>query len=112
MEEGVEEVKRGNETIENTTETFQDIMVHTEKVSTTVENFKKVLEELSKGMEDINNAVILVSKISQETSSGTETVLASTEEQEAYLESIEESTKNLKTMSNQLAEIIKEFKIN
>ena len=111
MKEGVSEVEKGNETIEKTSTTFKDIMSNTVMVTNTVENFNTILEELSRSMEDINCAFIEVSQISQETASGTQTVLASTEEQGTYLQAIQVSTEQLKLMSEQLAEIISEFYI-
>lgn len=112
MNEGIDEVNKGNETIEKTASTFQNIMDHTGQVSDTVENFNSVVEELSKGMESIGEAILKVRDVSQETASGTQTVLASTEEQQAYIQSINESAENLKIMSEKLGEIIKEFKVD
>lgn len=112
MKEGIDEVNKGNETIEKTTSTFRNIMDHTGQVSNTVENFNSVVEELSKGMESIGEAILKVRYVSQETASGTQTVLASTEEQQAYIQSINESAENLKIMSEKLGEIIKEFKVD
>ena len=63
-------------------------------------------------MESIGEAILKVRDVSQETASGTQTVLASTEEQQAYIQSINESAENLKIMSEKLGEIIKEFKVD
>lgn len=112
MKEGIDEVNKGNETIERTTSTFKNIMDHTGQVSNTVENFNSVVEELSNGMKNIGEAILKVSYVSKETASGTQTVLASTEEQQAYIQSINEYAENLKIMSEKLGEIIKEFKVD
>lgn len=109
MEVGVSEVERGIEVIEKITTTFEDIMNNTVTVSQTAKDFDKVLKELSSSMEGINNSFMEVSQISKVTTSGTQTVLSNTEEQGAYLQSIQCSTEQLKEMSEELLNIINEF---
>lgn len=109
MEVGVSEVEKGIEVIQGITKTFEDIMNNTITVSQTAKDFDMVLKKLSSSMEDINNSIMEVSQISKVTSSGTQTVLSNTEEQTAYLQSIQCSTEHLKEMSEELLTIINEF---
>ncbi|MTI46781.1 methyl-accepting chemotaxis protein [Sporosalibacterium faouarense] len=111
MEDGIDEVDKGNQVIENTTVSFGNIMTETTKVATAVGDFTSIVEELSSGMEDIERAISQVSSVSQQTASGTQTVLASTEEQQSALHHINESTGVLNEMANKLESLIKQFKI-
>ncbi|WP_425446290.1 methyl-accepting chemotaxis protein [Dethiothermospora halolimnae] len=111
MEEGINEVNKGNEVMENTTKSFKNIIDETDKVVDVVENFTYVVKELSTGMESIEKAINDVSAISEQTATGTQTILASTEEQESAMEHIKNSTEELDKMADRLNGIVREFKI-
>lgn len=111
MDEGINEVDRGRKIINNTTKSFNNIIAETDKVSRIVEDFYGIVEELSQAMKGIETSFIQVGEISQETASGTQTVLASTEEQKSVIHQINESAEKLHDMANRLNTLIKGFKL-
>ncbi|WP_427338086.1 methyl-accepting chemotaxis protein [Caloranaerobacter sp. DY30410] len=111
MDEGINEVDRGREIINNTTKFFNNIIAETNKVSNIVEEFYGIVEELSQEMNEIETAFVQVGEISQETASGTQTVLASTEEQQSIIHQINESAEKLRDMAYRLDTLIKGFKL-
>lgn len=112
MEDGIIEVEKGNEVIDKSTKSFMNIVEENEKVLRGVEEFSAIVEELSMNMKDIEDSVSQVSVVSQETASGTQTVLASTEEQQSAVHQINQIAEELDEMSDKLEGLIKEFKIN
>ncbi|MGF7059814.1 methyl-accepting chemotaxis protein [Brassicibacter mesophilus] len=112
MEEGIAEVNKGNQVIDKTTKSFSNIVDETDKVFKGVEDFAVIVEELSENMKVIESSISQVSAISQETASGTQTVLASTEEQQSAIHQINQSAEELNEMAEKLEDMIKEFKID
>ncbi|KGG81220.1 hypothetical protein Y919_01555 [Caloranaerobacter azorensis H53214] len=112
MDEGINEVDRGREIINNTTKSFNNIIDETNKVSSIVKEFYGIVEELSQEMKEIETAFIQVGEVSQETASGTQTVLASTEEQQSIIHQINESAEKLRDMACRLDMLIKGFKLD
>ena len=110
MDSGIKEVNKGTEVIENTTHTFNNINDETNKVRNIVEEFSNIVTDLTTGMEDIEESIRNVSAVSEQTAAGTQEVLASAEEQQAAIEYVEELANKLNDMSDDLVDIIKEFK--
>ncbi|WP_069650346.1 methyl-accepting chemotaxis protein [Caloranaerobacter ferrireducens] len=111
MDEGINEVDRGRKIINNTTKSFNNIIAETDKVFNIVEEFYGIVEELSQEMNGIEAAFVQVGEISQETASGTQTILASTEEQQSIIHQINESAEKLHDMAYRLDTLIKGFKL-
>ncbi|EOD00398.1 methyl-accepting chemotaxis protein [Caldisalinibacter kiritimatiensis] len=111
MNTGLEEVEKGSEVINDTTESFEDILLQTNKVTQAVKEFGSVMKELSEDTQDIEKSILQVSAVSEQTASGTQTVLANTEEQQAAIINMNESIEQLNTMAEQLGQLIKGFKV-
>lgn len=111
MEKSIEEVQGGTEVINGTTKSFRDIIEETHKVAGEMEEFTAAMEQLSAGMDSVQGAIQEVVNISQITASGTQSVLASVEEQEAASHHITESIQILSQMSAKLQELVKKFKV-
>lgn len=109
MEESVNGIIKGKDVVKETTKNFNNIRDENEKVVNIVKDFTLIIDSLSDSMKKIEDSINQVSAISQQTASGTQMVLASTEEQHSALYSIDKLSENLKELSNQLELIIKEF---
>lgn len=111
MDEGIDEVDKGTIVINNTTKSFESIMIETEKISNTTDEFFNIVRMLSSQMENIEKAINKVSSVSQETGAGTQNILASTEEQTSAVYQINDSVDRLNEMNEELGQLVKGFKI-
>ena len=112
MEVGKNEVDKGTSIIDDTTKSFENILIETSKVNDVAENFTGIVGGLMTNVEEIEHAISNVSVISQQTAAGTQTVLASTEEQTATITNMNDSTEKLNEMADVLKMIIQGFKID
>ncbi|MBS4535765.1 methyl-accepting chemotaxis protein [Clostridium sp. D2Q-14] len=111
MDDSIVEVNKGTEVINKATDSFENIKEETNRVNEIVEKFSSIVEGLTKGMKEVEKSVNIVSAVSQETGAGTQTVLASAEEQQSAIEHVEELADKLDEMADELVDIVKEFKI-
>lgn len=110
MEFSLAGVKNGTQVVSSTTESFYEIIEETQKVANEVEAFTGVVEELTAGMNLVEQAIYEVSHISEVTASGTQSILASTEEQDTAMLGIHESTMELSAMIDALEKVMGRFK--
>ncbi|MDF2520413.1 MAG: hypothetical protein K0R84_1041 [Clostridia bacterium] len=111
MNQGLIEVEAGTTAISATYSTFNRII---EEVQTVAEDINKVSESvlgLKSGSERITNAIDEVNEIAETTSLGTQSVLASTEEQASSMQEINSLANNLSNMAATLENIISKFKL-
>ena len=110
-EKGLEEVKTGNEYINETIERFKVIVDKTTNSSTNVENnYTKSLQsndELHSIIERIEGNI----ESTKELTHSSEGIASTTEEQNASMEEISNSSQMLSDMANQLEQKVHEFKI-
>ncbi len=111
MENSMQKVQRGTEVINSTTTSFREITKETQRVAVEIENFASAIEQLSNGMNIVESVVEEVVGISNVTASGTQSVLASVEEQDAAIHNVTESVQRLREMSDELGEVVKQFKL-
>ncbi|RKD32345.1 methyl-accepting chemotaxis protein [Thermohalobacter berrensis] len=111
MNTGIDEVNKGSQIIGSTTESFNRILTETDQVVETVEKFTTIVDELLEEMSRIEKAISQVGAVSQQTASGIQTILASTEEQQSAVNQINEYAVRLNEMASQLNSLIVGFKI-
>ena len=67
---------------------------------------------LSDAIEEIEKSIRQIASVSEETASGAQEASAATEEQTSTIEEVAASTQELSAMADDLANLIKKFKIN
>jgi methyl-accepting chemotaxis protein len=85
-----------------------------ESVKGMIENINNLtikINEIDRDKEDVINTIQGIASISEQSAAASEEVSASMEEQEAYFEVIDESTKKLTTIVDELNKMVNEFKI-
>ena len=111
MEDSLAGVRKGTQVVSGTTQSFYEIIEETQKVASEVEIFTGVVQELTAGMDLVEQAIHEVSQISEVTAAGTQSILASTEEQDTAVRNIHGSAKELSTMVDALEKVMGRFKI-
>ncbi|SHI62960.1 methyl-accepting chemotaxis protein [Geosporobacter subterraneus DSM 17957] len=110
MECSLAGVRNGTQVVSSTTQSFYEIIEETQKVASEVEAFTGVVQELTAGMDLVEQAIHEVSQISEATAAGTQSILASTEEQDTAVRSIHESAIELTGMVDALEKVMGRFK--
>jgi methyl-accepting chemotaxis protein len=111
MNQGLIEVEAGTEAISATYGTFNKIIEDIHTVAKDINNVSESVLELRSGSERISESIGEVNEIAETTSLGTQSVLASTEEQASSIQEINNLAANLSVMAENLKDIISKFKI-
>ncbi len=113
--ESSEEVRRaisdGNQVVKSTTESLKTISSAVIELNNAIKNIKNVI---SREEEEINNMLRQIEdsfNISKENSSAAEEILASLEEQSAATEEFAATSQELLNITNQLSQVIQNFKV-
>ena len=105
------EVIKGKEVALSTQQGFKIIIEKLEGVKTGVEQIAVAVDETSKGTQTMVASVENISSIAHTTSSNAETVAASSEEQSAGMHEISTNVVNLSNLAADMMEVVKKFKI-
>ncbi len=111
MNEGLIEVEQGTSAISATYSTFNKIIEEIHIVADEIHLVSDSVLELKSESERISKAVEEVNDIAESTSMGTQSVLASTEEQSSAMQEINDSAANLSKMAGELKTKLQRFKI-
>lgn len=111
MKQGLIEVEAGTEAISATYGTFNKIIEDIHTVAKDINDVSESVLELRSGSERISDSIGEVNQIAETTSLGTQSVLASTEEQASSVQEINNLAANLSVMAENLRDIISKFKI-
>lgn len=111
MDESIVEVNKGSNVIGKATESFSNIKEETKKVNEAISNFTSIAQMLTVGMNEIETSMREVSSVSEQTGAGTQTVLASSEEQQSAISHVEGLADNLDLLADELISIVSEFKV-
>jgi methyl-accepting chemotaxis protein len=93
----------------STTQSFYKIIEETQRMVKEMEDFTTVVQQLHTGMDTVEHAITEVSHISETTVSGTQAVLASTEEQDTSIRQITDEVKGLSSMVHELEKMVEKF---
>lgn len=111
MNQGLVEVEAGTEAISATYGTFNKIIDEIHIVAKDINRVSESVLELKSESERITNAIEEVNEIAETTSLGTQSVLASTEEQASSIQEINNLAADLSNMAVALKGHISKFKI-
>ena len=111
MNTGIIEVTEGMRLVQETGESFNSILNSIENVSSEIEEVSAISEEMSAGVEQVNASVAEVATIIKTTAENTAKISEGSEEQLASMNEISEASAALAKMSEDLSDIVKQFKI-
>ncbi|WP_409069265.1 methyl-accepting chemotaxis protein [Clostridium caseinilyticum] len=97
--------------VENTKNSFENILFDIDKVSREMQDVSAVVEEITASTETVVNSLEKINSIIKESSSNTQNVAASAEEQTAIMKEVAEVANKLSEMSMKLEKDINIFKI-
>lgn len=111
MNQGLIEVEAGTEAISATYSTFNRIIDEINVVAGDINQVSQSVLELKQGNERISDSIDEVNEIAETTSLGTQSVLASTEEQASSIQEISGLATGLSDMAVNLKNLISRFKV-
>lgn len=111
MNQGLVEVEAGTAAISATYSTFNKIIDEIHTVAKDINTVSESVLELRSESERITSAIAEVNEIAESTSFGTQSVLASTEEQASTIQEINNLASGLSNMAVNLKKLISQFKI-
>ncbi|KOR25136.1 methyl-accepting chemotaxis protein [Clostridium sp. L74] len=97
--------------VENTKNSFENILFDIDKVSREMQDVSAVVEEITASTETVVNSLEKINSIIKQSSSNTQNVAASAEEQTAIMKEVAEVANKLSEMSMKLEKDINIFKI-
>ncbi|WP_042349299.1 methyl-accepting chemotaxis protein [Bacillus massiliigorillae] len=107
-----EEVEDGIKIVEQTEESFQDILHALNDMDSKVTNMASTVEQMSASAQEVSATVSDISVVVKETSQHTMNVAAATEEQTASMQEITASTQLLAKLAADLQQQVNQFKID
>ena len=111
MENGTKEVKRGAKTVTNTGDIFNTISELVNTIALEVANSKNLVEQIYSGNEKITEAVKQINSSSQIAGEEVQNVSAATEEQAASMHEMENSSRLLGELAEELQSEVNRFKL-
>lgn len=111
IEQVMSEVQQGLEIVEKTDDSFKEITYSIENIKQIIEDMTSVCTKISNDASIVANSIQEVAVVSKDTSSQTQMIVATTEEQLAATEEISASANSLANMAAKLQEVISKFKI-
>lgn len=112
MDEGLGEIKNGEEVVVSAEESFADIEKKIRNAASGIADSIKIVEDVDRYSEEIVEEVGEIASISEETSANTEEVAAASEEQNASIEEITSLADSLAEMSDKLNQLVNRFDLN
>jgi methyl-accepting chemotaxis protein len=111
MNEGKQSVDVGIVRVNQTGETFQEIVKMIEEVTIQTRGVSSVVEKANHNSETLVDVINGVASISEQTSSNTQNVATAVEEQNATMQEITSSAEALSRMTIELQEVVNKFKV-
>ncbi|MCT4594245.1 MAG: methyl-accepting chemotaxis protein [Anaeromicrobium sp.] len=111
LEEGYKEVEDGTNKIQDTGVNFKNITDSVAKTVDKVENMSSNLEKLSSNSNEISGSIELIAVAAEENSASIEQTAASAQQQNSSMEEVRNDATLLVDLSEQLNNIVKNFKI-
>lgn len=111
MDEGIREVKRGTEVVNNAGKSFEDIALLVNNVTNQISEVSSAVQQMAASSQQVVTAVKDIERVSRDTAGQTQTVSAATEEQSASVEEIAASSQALAKMAQELQNAVAGFKI-
>ncbi len=111
MENGTREVKIGTDVVNQTGESFKEIVKLVDAVSEQVKDISVNIKSVEKGSENILASVSKVEQICRDTSGEVQNVSAASEEQSASMQEIASASQALAKMAQEMQEAVSKFKI-
>jgi methyl-accepting chemotaxis protein len=112
MSEGTQEVESGMRIVEKTGVTFQKIIESSQEVSSQIQEVSSASQQVSAGTEQVNATVRDLTEIAQKTSANSSNIEQNMKDQQISIESIAQASNNLSKMSEELQELISQFKVD
>ncbi|TWI59676.1 methyl-accepting chemotaxis protein [Halalkalibacter nanhaiisediminis] len=106
-----EDVNNGIERINEVGAKFNEILRSIEEVTVKIEDMSAVAEEMSAGTEEVAASVQEIASTSQVAADSAEQVTMASEEQLVIINGINEAASSLSDMSNQLNDLVRQFKV-
>lgn len=111
MNKGNKEVELGMEIAKQTGSLFLEILDTTKDVASEIQNVSSSSQQISATTEEITASVADLASIAQQTSSTSQSIVSNVGLQQASMESIVDTSKQLGSMSEELQKLISEFQI-
>jgi methyl-accepting chemotaxis protein len=111
MENGTGLVKKENNIVKKTLDSFNMIKDSVEKVLEEINNETENIEIIDKHSKEVVNNSEIIASISEETSANTEEVAAASQEQTASIQEMSSLADNLENMAEKLDQLVKEFEL-
>ncbi|MHA7962659.1 methyl-accepting chemotaxis protein [Paenibacillus sp. CAU 1782] len=111
VQNGIAVVESGKSAVAAAGSSFDSIQNAVQSVSEQIQTVSDAAQNMSANTEILVQAINTIQKIADETSSGTISVSAATQEQLATMEQIASSSGNLTKMSEELLELVGSFKV-
>jgi methyl-accepting chemotaxis protein len=111
MNQGLIEVEAGTLAISSTYGTFNKIIEEIHSVARDINQVSESVLELKSDSERITDSIDEVNEIAETTSLGTQSVLASTEEQASSIQEINDLAIGLSNMAGTLKVLVSKFKV-
>lgn len=111
MHLGIDEVEKSTMAISSTYDTFDTIIDQIKSVSQEIVGVSRYVGDLKSEMDNIVCSIDSVSEIARTNSDGTQTILASTEEQSVSIQEIDTQAQILTEMAAKLQTVVKRFRL-
>lgn len=111
MSEVIKEMESGREAVDRTTQAFAAITANAEGTRAKASSIAELAEQQISGATRISQAIDEIDRVVSDNAAATEQVSAATQEQSASMEELAQSAKALSIMSEQMLNIVKQFKL-
>lgn len=111
MNKGNKEVEIGMEIVKQTGDLFLEILNTTKEVASEIQDVSSSSQQISATTEEITASVTDLTSIAKQTSSTSHNIANNVEAQQASMESVAETSKQLSCMSEELQKLISKFQI-
>lgn len=112
MAQGTSEVKIGSEVINNAGQSFEDIVILIDDMSTQIKDISTSIQQTAGGSQRVVASIKTIEQISHQASDQTHTVSAATEEQSAAMEQIAAFSQELAKLAEDLHGSVSQFKVS
>ncbi|MCA1031383.1 methyl-accepting chemotaxis protein [Bacillus timonensis] len=111
MNDGKVKVEQGKLLVNETGQSFKQIVAEIQSISEQTNELASLIEEINSNSKNMTDFIANIAEITEQASGSTQNVAASIEEQTATMEEISISSINLNNMARELEDEIKAFKI-
>jgi len=107
----IEEMESGRDAVDSTSQAFTAITQNAEGTRAKANSIAELSEQQISSAERITKAIDEIDKVVSDNAAATEQVSAATQEQSASMEEMVIAAKDLSNMSEQMLQIVKQFKL-